>query len=80
MSASFASSADRLTERSQTSISKLEDSARRSTEELIREANGGISELAKVSRRCLLTQGVAAVALTILATVLLTLAALWKMR
>ena len=80
LSESFASSAERLAERTQTSISKLEDSARRSTEELIREANGRISELAKVSRRCLITQGVAAVALTVLATVLLTLAALWKMR
>ena len=80
LSERFASSAERLTERSQTSISKLEDYARRSTEELIREANGRISELAKVSRRCLITQGVAAVALTVLATVLLTLAALWKVR
>ena len=71
---------ERLTERTQTSISKLEDSARRSMEELIREADGRISELANVSRRCLITQGVAAVALTVLATVLLTLAALWKMR
>ena len=80
LSESFASSAERLAERTQTSISKLEDSARRSTEELILEANGRISELTKVSRRCLITQGVAAVALTVLATVLLTLAALWKMR
>ena len=80
LSESFASSAERLTERTQTSISKLEDSARRSTEELIRETDGRISELAKASRRCLITQGVAAVALTVLATVLLTLAALWKMR
>ena len=80
LSESFASSAERLAERTQTSISKLEDSARRSTEELIRETAGRISELAKVSRRCLLTQGVVTVALTVLATVLLTLAALWKMR
>ena len=49
-------------------------------EKLIRETDGRISELAKASRRCLLTQGVAAVALTVLATVLLTLAALWEMR
>ena len=80
LSESFASSAERLTEKAQTSISKLEDSARRSTEELIRETAGRISELAKASRRCLITQGAAAVALTVLATVLLTLAALWKMR
>lgn len=80
LSERFASSAERLTERSQTSISKLEDSVKRSTEDLIRETDGRISELAKVSRRCLLMQGVVAVALTVLATVLLTLAALWKMR
>ena len=80
LSERFASSAERLMERTQTSISKLEDSARRSTEDLIRETDGRISELVKVSRRCLITQGVAAVALTVLATVLLTLAALWKMR
>ncbi len=80
LSERFASSAERLTERSQTSISKLEDSVKRSTEDLIRETAGKISELAKVSRRCLITQGVAAVALTVLATVLLTLAALWKVR
>ena len=80
LSESFASSAERLTERTQTSISKLEDSVKRSTEDLIREADGRISELVKVSRRCLITQGVAAVALTVLATVLFTLAALWKLR
>ena len=80
LSERFASSAERLTERSQTSISKLEDSVKRSTEDLIRETDGRISELAKVSRRCLLMQGVVAVALTVLATVLLTLAALWKLR
>ena len=80
LSERFASSAERLTERTQTSISKLEDSVKRSTEDLIRETDGRISELAKVSRRCLLMQGVAAVAFTVLATVLLTLAALWKMR
>ena len=80
LSESFASGAERLTERTQTSISKLEDSVRRSMKDLIREADGRISELVKVSRRCLITQGVAAVALTVLATVLLTLAALWKMR
>lgn len=80
LSERFASSAERLTERTQTSISKLEDSVKRSTEDLIRETDGRISELAKVSRRCLITQGVAAVALTVLATVLLALAALWKVR
>ena len=80
LSERFASSAERLTEKAQTSISKLEDSVKRSTEDLIRETAGRISELAKVSRRCLITQGVAAVALTVLATVLLTLAALWKVR
>ena len=80
LSERFASSAERLMERTQTSISKLEDSARRSTEDLIRETDGRISELVKVSRRCLITQGVAAVALTVLATVLFTLAALWKLR
>ena len=80
LSERFASSAERLTERTQTSISKLEDSGRRSMKDLIREADGRISELAKVSRRCLLMQGVVAVALTVLATVLLTLAVLWKMR
>ena len=80
LSERFASSAERLTERTQTSISKLEDSVKRSTEDLIRETAGKISELAKVSRRCLITQGVAAVALTVLATVLLALAALWKVR
>lgn len=80
LSERFASSAERLTERTQTSVSKLEDSVKRSTEDLIRETDGRISELAKVSRRCLITQGVVAVALTVLATVLLTLAAQWKMR
>ena len=80
LSERFASSAERLTEKTQTSISKLEDSVKRSTEDLIRETAGRISELAKVSRRCLLTQGVATVALTVLATVLLALAALWKVR
>ena len=80
LSESFASSAERLTEKAQTSISKLEDSVKRSTEDLIRETAGRISELAKVSRRCLLTQGVATVAFTVLATVLLALAALWKVR
>ena len=80
LSERFASSAERLTEKAQTSISKLEDSVKRSTKDLIRETDGRISELTKVSRRCLLTQGVATVALTVLATVLLALAALWKVR
>ena len=58
----------------------MNNAQRERMEELIRETDGRISELAKASRRCLITQGVAAVALTVLATVLLTLAALWKMR
>ena len=80
LSESFASSAERLTERTQTSISKLEDSVRRSTEALIRETDGRISELAKVSQRYLMTKAVVSVSLTVLAIVLLTLDALWKLR
>ena len=80
LSERFASSAESLTERTQTLIGKLEDSARRSMEDLIRDTEGRISKLMKVSKRCLVTQGVAAMVLTVLATILLTLVVLWKVR
>lgn len=80
MSESFASGAERLTTSAQTLIGKMEDSAKRSQENTVREMNGRISELTKVSKRCLVTQGVVTVVLTVLATVLLTLFALWKVK
>lgn len=80
MSDRFASSAESLTSSAQTSIGKMEESAKWSLEKTLREMNGKIYDLTQESRRRLVTQGVVSVTLTVLAIVLVTFFALWKVR
>ena len=80
MSERFASSAESLTSSAQTSIGKMEESAKWSLEKTLREMNGKIYDLTQESRRRLVTQGVVSVTLTVLAIILVTFFALWKVR
>ncbi len=80
LSESFASGAERLTMNARTSIGTMEDSAKHSLQDMVREANEKIYDLTQESRRLMVTQGVVAVALTVLSIVLVTLFALWKVR
>ena len=80
MSERFASGAESLTVKAQTSIGKAEESAKWSLEKTLREANGKIYDLTQESRRRLVTQGVVSVTLTVLAIILVTFFALWKVR
>ena len=80
LSESFASSAEMVTTNARTSIGTMEDSAKRSLENMVRETNGKIYELTQESQRRLVTQSVVTVALTVLSIILVTLFALWKVR
>ena len=80
LSESFASGAERRTMNARTSIGTMEDSAKRSLQDMVREANEKIYDLTQESRRLMVTQSVVTVALTVLSIVLVTLFALWKVR
>ncbi len=80
LSERFASSAEMVTTNARTSIGTMEDSAKRSLENVVRETNRKIYDLTQESCRRLVTQSVVTMALSVLSIVLVTLFALWKVR